>query len=123
MQTDKTLGNTDLNGTRQHVPDVVVYGDGDTFALWVKASAQSEGWMKTTKVANVPGGALVQTETQQRNPDGSYALSQALTFVPGVWLDKHVDPPEMIRTSAWLDQYEPAVDKQVKGKKNESPMG
>ena len=105
MQTDKTLGNTDVNGTRRNVPDVVVYGNGDTFALWVKASSQSEGWMKTTKVANVPGGALVQTETQQRNPDGSYALSQALTFVTDVWLDKHVDPPKMIPTSVWVAKY------------------
>ncbi len=106
MQTDKTLGNTDVNGTRKNVPDVVVYGNGDTFALWVKASSKSEGWLKSTKVANVHGGALVQTETQQRNPDGSYALSQALTFVPYVWLDKHVDPPEMITIGAWLAQYE-----------------
>lgn len=93
---EKTLGNTDVNGTHKNVPDVVVYGNGDTFALWLKASSQNEGWMKTTKVANIPGGCLVQTETQQRNPDGSYALSQALTFVPGAWLDKATDPPRMM---------------------------
>ena len=94
--TEKTLGNTDINGTRKNVPDVMVYGDGDTFALWLKASSQNEGWMKSSKVANVPGGCLVQTETQQRNFDKSYALSQALAFVPGVWLDKTQDPPCMV---------------------------
>lgn len=93
---EKTLGNTDVNGTRKNVPDVVVYGDGDTFRLWCKASSQAQGWMKSTKVANVPGGALVQVSTQQRNPDGSYAVAEALTFAPGVWLDKTLDPPRMI---------------------------
>ncbi len=93
---EKTLGNTDINGTHKNVPDVVVYGDGDVFGLWVKASSQNEGWMKSSKVANVPGGCLVQTETQQRNPDGSYALSQALAFVPDVWLDKVEVPPRMM---------------------------
>lgn len=92
----KTLSNTDINGTHKNVPDVVVYGDGDTFSLWLKASSHSEGWMKTTKVANIPGGCLVQTETQQMNDKGSYSLSQALVFVPEVWLDKSVYPPEMV---------------------------
>jgi hypothetical protein len=27
-------------------------------------------------------GCVVQTTTQQRNPDGSYALTDAVTFVP-----------------------------------------
>ena len=92
----KTLINTDIQGTHQNVPDVEVYGDGDTFRLWVKAASQAEGWMKTSKVANLPRGCLVQTETQQRNPDGSYALSQALAYVPGQWLNKAMDPPEML---------------------------
>ena len=96
INTDpKTLITTDIKGTHQNVPDVEVYGDGDTFRLWVKAASQAEGWMKTSKVANLPRGCLVQTETQQRNPDGSYALSQALAYVPGQWLNKATDPPEM----------------------------
>ena len=88
--------NSDVNGTRKNVPDVEVYGDGDTFALWSKASSQKQGWMKSTKVANVPGGAIVQVTTQQRNPDGSYAVAEAVTFVPHVWLDKTQDPPRMV---------------------------
>jgi hypothetical protein len=40
--------------------------------------------MKSTKAMQVPNGCVVQVTTQQRNPDGSYALAEALTFVPGV---------------------------------------
>ena len=68
VMAEKSLGNTDINGTRKNVPDVVVYGDGDTFALWLKASSQSEGWLKSSKVANVPGGCLVQTEIRKNIP-------------------------------------------------------
>lgn len=105
---DRTLSNSNMVEATRNVSDLKVVGEGDTFAVWVRASSESQGFFKTTKVANVPGGALVQTETQQRNPDGGYALSQALTFVPYVWLDKHVDPPEMIPTGVWLAQYESA---------------
>lgn len=80
----KTLENTDFNGTRQNVPDVQVFGDGDTFQLLCKASSVDEGWMKSTKAMQVPGGCVVQVTTQQRNPDGSYALAEAVCFVPGV---------------------------------------
>lgn len=40
--------------------------------------------MKSTKAMEVPGGFLVQVTTQQRNPDGSYAVAEALSFVPRV---------------------------------------
>ena len=39
--------------------------------------------MKSTKAMSVPGGSVVQVTTQQRNPDGSYALAEALCYVPG----------------------------------------
>ena len=29
-------------------------------------------------------GCIVQVTTQQRNPDGSYSVAEAVTFVPGV---------------------------------------
>ncbi len=93
---DKTLNSTSVQGALQQVSDIKVYGDGDTFALWCKASSVKQGWMKSTKVANVPGGALVQVTTQQKNPDGSYAVAEALTFVPAVWLDTTQDPPQMV---------------------------
>ncbi|MFA5739425.1 MAG: hypothetical protein WC902_11630 [Bacteroidales bacterium] len=53
------------------------------FRLLCKASSESEGWMKSTKACEVPGGCIVQVTTQQRNPDGSYAVAEALTYVPG----------------------------------------
>ncbi|MEM6354093.1 MAG: hypothetical protein AAF844_00210 [Pseudomonadota bacterium] len=80
----KTLHNSDVSGARENVPDIKVVGDGDLFQLLCKASSESEGWMKSTKAMAVAGGCVVQVTTQQRNPDGSYAIAEALTFVPGV---------------------------------------
>lgn len=80
----KTLNNSDISGTRQNVPDVKVFGNGDLFQLLCKASSQSQGWMKSTKAMQTPVGCVVQVTTQQTNPDGSYSLAEALTFVPGV---------------------------------------
>lgn len=83
----KTLHNSDVSGAKKNVPDIVVYGNGDLFKLLSKASSQREGWMKSTKVMEIPHvGCLVQVTTQQRNPDGSYAVAEALQFVPGVVL-------------------------------------
>jgi hypothetical protein len=88
----KTLGNTDVNKAKTNVPDLRVFGDGDMFKLLCKASSESEGWMKSTKAMEIPGvGCVVQVTTQQRNPDGSYAIAEALTFVPGVRVLDHGD--------------------------------
>ena len=80
---EKTMYNSDVSGARKNVPDIKVFGDGDTFQLLCKASSQEEGWMKSTKVMNCSHGCVVQVTTQQRNPDGSYAVAEALTYVPG----------------------------------------
>ena len=81
----KTLHNTDVRGAQKNVPDIVVFGNGDMFKLLSKASSEREGWMKSTKAMAIPGvGCVVQVTTQQRNPDGSYSLAEAVTFVPGV---------------------------------------
>jgi hypothetical protein len=80
----KSLHNTDANGTKKNVRDVVFFGDGDLFVLMAKASSERQGWMKSTKACELPGGCLVQVTTQQRNPDGSYAVAEALTYVPGI---------------------------------------
>jgi Lon protease-like protein len=48
MTTEKTLHNSDV-------------------------SSKSEGWMKPTKAMEI--GCIVQVTTQQRNPDGSYAIT------------------------------------------------
>ena len=81
----KTLHNTDVNGAHKNVPDITVFGNGDMFKLLSKASSEREGWMKSTKAMAILGvGCVVQVTTQQRNPDGSYSLAEAVTFVPGV---------------------------------------
>lgn len=78
----KTLKNSDASGTRQNVSDVEIFGNGDTWRLLCKASSQKEGWMKSTKVMDIDGGCLVQVTTQQRNPDGSYAVAEAVALAP-----------------------------------------
>jgi len=80
----KTLHNSDVSGARQNVKDIKVVGNGDMFRLLCKASSENEGWMKSTKACEVPGGCIVQVTTQQRNHDGSYAVAEAISFVPGV---------------------------------------
>lgn len=81
---DKTLHNSDVSGAKVNVPDIKVVGNGDMFQLLCKASSKNEGWMKSTKAMQVMGGCVVQVTTQQRNPDGSWSLAEALTYVPGV---------------------------------------
>ena len=81
---EKTLHNSDVSGARVNVPDIKVVGNGDMFRLLCKASSQAEGWMKSTKAMEVVGGCVVQVTTQQKNSDGSYAVAEALTYVPGV---------------------------------------
>lgn len=80
----KTLHNSDVSGARKNVPDIQVVGDSDMFQLLCKASSEAEGWMKSTKALQTAAGCLVQVTTQQRNPDGSYAVAEALCWVPGV---------------------------------------
>lgn len=87
--TEKTLHNSDVSGAHKNVSDLSVVGNGDMFQLLCKASSQKEGWMKSTKAMQAGDGCLVQVTTQQRNPNGSYAVAEALTFVPGVYI--HLD--------------------------------
>lgn len=79
----KTLQNTDSDGAKKNVKDIKFWGDGDTFKLIAKASSEIEGFMKSTKAMEIKHiGCVVQVTTQQRNPDGSYVISDAVTFVP-----------------------------------------
>ena len=79
----KSLHNTTSNGAKKNVKDIQFWGDGDTFKLISKASSEIEGWMKSTKAMYIEHiGCIVQVTTQQRNPDGSYSISDAVTFVP-----------------------------------------
>ena len=83
----KTLHNSTVSGARKNVKDIKVVGNVDMFRLLCKASSDEEGWMKSTKAMEIPGaGCVVQVTTQQRGMDGTYAVAEAVTFVPGVAL-------------------------------------
>lgn len=59
-------------------PCVDTFGDPDTWVLICKASCLSEGWMKSTKAMNIPGGIVLQVSTyQNRN------VSEAIVHIPG----------------------------------------
>ncbi len=92
----KSLDISEVKEAKKNISNLKVYGDGDTFRLLCKASSQEEGWMKSTKVMNVPGGCVVQVTTQQQNPDGSYAVAEALTYVPGCHIDKDTNPRRIV---------------------------
>ena len=92
----KTLGNIDVNSGKKNVKDTVVFGDGDMFQLLSKASSEKEGWMESTKALETPVGCVIQVTTQQRNPDGSYAVAEALTFVPGVRVNSNAAGKKLV---------------------------
>lgn len=75
----KTLGNTKASAAKENVRDIQFYGDGDMFKCISKAWSVKEGWMKSTKAMNVPGGIVLQVSTQQGDN-----VAEAVTFVPGV---------------------------------------
>ena len=90
----KTLGNTDALGLHINVPDVKVWEDGDVFKVLSKASSENEGWMKSTKAMEIESvGCIVQVTTQQRNPDGSWVLAEAICFVPHVRIAESCSHP------------------------------
>jgi len=84
--SEKTLTNTTAKGAIDNVKDIQFWGNGDTFLLVSKASSQKEGWMKSTKALPTRQGCCIQVTTQQRNPDGSYSIGEALSFAPVVTL-------------------------------------
>ena len=87
----KTLFNTDMMDAKQNIPDLKIIGDGDLFKVLCKVSSESEGWMKSTKAMQLHNGCLVQVTTQQKNYDGSYAVAEALTFVPNVRIEDDIN--------------------------------
>ena len=76
---DKSLDVVDAKDLKAKVSDVQVIGNGNLFQLLSKASSKEQGWMKSCKAMEVPGGCVVQVTTQQ----GSN-VAEALTYVPGV---------------------------------------
>lgn len=89
----KTLHNSDVSPSTKNIADLVRFGDPDMFKLICKASSQAEGWMKSTKAMQIGenGGCVIQVTTQQRNEDGSYAVAEALTYVPACKIHETID--------------------------------
>ena len=89
--TEKTLDNTNAEEAKKKVSDIKIVGDGDSFKVLSTASSNEQGWMKSTKAMPTGNGVIVQVTTQQRNPDGSWAVAEALTFVPDVKIEDDVN--------------------------------
>lgn len=106
---EKDLGITEVRGAKANISDLVVYGDGDTFRLLCKASSKEQGWMKSTKVCNVLDGCIVQVTTQQKNPDGSYAVAEALTYVPGMHIKTDCEPRMLVPISPIIQLTEERI--------------
>jgi len=75
------LANTCADDAKKNCEDLFFWGDVDLFKLICKASSQKEGWMKSTKAMQVGSSVVLQVTTQKRNPDGSYAVAEALTTI------------------------------------------
>jgi len=75
----KALDVTSVEDAASKVSDIQVVGNGDTFQLLCKASSKSQGWMKSAKAMQLPGGCVVQVTTQQHDH-----VAEALVYVPGV---------------------------------------
>jgi hypothetical protein len=80
----RSLGVSSPEEAKAAFSDLIIVGEPDTWIVVAKASSESAGFMKTTKKMAVPGGSIYQMETQQKAPDGSWALSQSSVFVPTV---------------------------------------
>ena len=89
--SEKVLNNTNMEDTKQNVPNLEVYGNPGAWVLISKASSRLQGWMKSTKAMEIYAfqgvfqGVLVQTETELHEVGSqTTSCSQALCFLPGV---------------------------------------
>lgn len=76
--SEKSVNVTSMEDLKKKVSDVEVFGDPGAWKLLGKASSKEQGWMKSTKAMDVPGGVLVQASTQQ-----GLNVAEAIVFVPG----------------------------------------
>lgn len=84
------LKNTTNEDTKKNIDDAFIFGD-DCWKLITKFSSESRGTMKSTKAMQCGNSVVVQVTTQQRNPDGSYAVAEALTTVDRVYISEEKD--------------------------------
>ncbi len=81
----RSLHNSPTNPATKNVPDIQKYGLPDNWILVCKASSQKEGWMRSTKVMNLPNGSLVQVSTYDNGQ-----IAEAITFIPNVHFNKDI---------------------------------
>lgn len=93
---ERQLDISDAKPDKVNIKDLVMFGDTGLFELLCKASSKEEGFMKSTKVCNVTGGCVMQVTTLQRNHDGTNAIAEALTYVPGVHIDRDIEPRKLV---------------------------
>lgn len=94
----KTLNDTTVKQAKEQISDLETWGYDNMWKLLSKASSKSEGSMKSTKALEIAGvGCLVQVTTQQRNPDNTYALADAVAFVPGVKISTTVEDGKVVK--------------------------
>lgn len=80
---EKDLSRVDMTDADES--GMQTYGDPGAWKCISKAWNEKEGWMKSTKAMQVgSAGCLVQVTTQQKNPDGSYTLAEAVCFAERV---------------------------------------
>lgn len=77
----KTLNVTNQEEVKERVSDVEIFGK-NLFLCASKASSKNEGWMKSTKICNLPNGMIVQVSTQQNDN-----VTESVTFVPNINYD------------------------------------
>lgn len=65
-------------------------GNADAFQILYRV-VSSDGSMVIAKAMYVSKGCVVMTTTRLKNQDGSYAISEALAFVPDVRIDPDVN--------------------------------
>ena len=83
---ERPLNASCANGAKKLMPDNQTWGDTDSFKLICKFSSDKAGIMKSTKAMQCGESVVVQVTTQQRNPDGSYAIAEALTTVANAYI-------------------------------------
>jgi hypothetical protein len=114
-KSSKSLHNTTANGAKKNVKDIQFWGNGDTFELICKASSQEEGWMKSTKAMCAGNSVIVQVTTQQRNPDGSYSIAEALTTVDNAVICEYYNQQDEVvyRTIIPRDTMEEGISSKI----------
>ena len=61
----KPMGNTNMEEATAGTPDIQIHENPGAWKCLCKASSESQGWMKSTKALEVPGGCVLQVTTKE----------------------------------------------------------